>query len=158
MYNTVKATQLFSQNSARSISFIDYYNSRGNIPCIIYRSLITQQLKLASRYSSFAKKHNFSLARNLSSAFPLPLVNTLSFPQCVGMRSYCSNQELPQLMDFPQVVWPSVFKTMRNWILSNFIIMRYFDPEFRLSEFINASNKVPFTSFLIACSLLHVAY
>lgn len=59
-------------------------------------------------------------------------------------RSYCTNKqpELPKLMDVPLVVWPSFFKTIRNWILSNFIIMRYFDPEFNLDDFVIGSKQV----------------
>lgn len=61
-------------------------------------------------------------------------------------RSYCTNKqpELPKLMDVPLVVWPSFFKTIRNWILSNFIIMRYFDPEFNLDDFVIGSKQVSY--------------
>uniref|UniRef100_A0A1B6HW95 Uncharacterized protein n=1 Tax=Homalodisca liturata TaxID=320908 RepID=A0A1B6HW95_9HEMI len=61
----------------------------------------------------------------------------------LGCRSYCSNkeQDLPKIMNLPQVVWPSVFKTVRNWILSNFIIMRYFDHEFNLPDFVAGSKQ-----------------
>lgn len=59
---------------------------------------------------------------------------------------YCTEkrQKLPKLMDFPEVTWPSVFKTIRNWVLANFIIMRYFDNEFNLGDFIIGSKKVRF--------------
>ncbi|XP_054289964.1 m-AAA protease-interacting protein 1, mitochondrial-like [Macrosteles quadrilineatus] len=61
----------------------------------------------------------------------------------VNNRSYCSKREreLPKIMQFPQVVWPSVFKTIRNWVLSNFIIMRYFDSDFSLPNFVNGSKQ-----------------
>lgn len=64
----------------------------------------------------------------------------------VVKRSYCTNKqpELPKLMDVPLVVWPSFFKTIRNWILSNFIIMRYFDPEFNLDDFVIGSKQVSY--------------
>lgn len=59
-------------------------------------------------------------------------------------RLYCTHKQpkLPKIMDFPQVIWPSVFKTIRNWILSNFIIMRYFDNEFNLPDFVTGSKQV----------------
>lgn len=64
--------------------------------------------------------------------------------QLMGVRYYCTNKqpELPKLMNFPEVVWPSVLKTIRNFILSNFIIKRYFDGEFSLPEFAEASKQV----------------
>lgn len=67
-------------------------------------------------------------------------------------RPYCTNKqpELPKLMDVPLVVWPSIFKTIRNWILSNFIIMRYFDPEFNLDDFVIGSKQVSYF-FIIFC-------
>ncbi|PSN58097.1 hypothetical protein C0J52_06493 [Blattella germanica] len=48
---------------------------------------------------------------------------------------------LPSLMDFPEIVWPSVIKTLRNWILANLIITPYFDQEFRLPDFIFGSKQ-----------------
>lgn len=42
---------------------------------------------------------------------------------------------LPQLMSFPKIVWPSVFKSIKNWIMINFIVRPYFDNEFNLAEF-----------------------
>lgn len=58
---------------------------------------------------------------------------------------YCTDRAgkppLPKLMDFPEVTWPSFFKSIRNWILSQFIIMRYFDNEFSLPDFVIGSKK-----------------
>uniref|UniRef100_A0A182HRJ3 Juvenile hormone esterase binding protein n=2 Tax=Anopheles arabiensis TaxID=7173 RepID=A0A182HRJ3_ANOAR len=45
------------------------------------------------------------------------------------------------LMDFPQLVWPSVIKTIRNWIMVHFIIRPYFDREFSLPEFIQGTKQ-----------------
>nr|XP_040239731.2 m-AAA protease-interacting protein 1, mitochondrial [Anopheles coluzzii] len=47
----------------------------------------------------------------------------------------------PMLMDFPQLVWPSVIKTIRNWIMVHFIIRPYFDREFSLPEFIQGTKQ-----------------
>uniref|UniRef100_A0A182M7X0 Juvenile hormone esterase binding protein n=1 Tax=Anopheles culicifacies TaxID=139723 RepID=A0A182M7X0_9DIPT len=45
------------------------------------------------------------------------------------------------LMDFPQLVWPSVIKTIRNWIMVHFIIRPYFDREFSLPDFIQGAKQ-----------------
>lgn len=41
----------------------------------------------------------------------------------------------PQLMEFPWVIWPSFWHTIRNWIFANLIIRPYLDKEFTLSSF-----------------------
>ncbi|KAI8423647.1 hypothetical protein MSG28_012701 [Choristoneura fumiferana] len=43
-------------------------------------------------------------------------------------------------MEFPPVVWPSFIKFIKNWMFANLIIRPYFEPEFSLSEFIEASK------------------
>lgn len=50
-------------------------------------------------------------------------------------------RSLPPLMDFPELVWPSVFKSVRNWILSTLIIAPYFDREFSLYDFVVGSKR-----------------
>ncbi|XP_058176836.1 m-AAA protease-interacting protein 1, mitochondrial [Anopheles ziemanni] len=45
------------------------------------------------------------------------------------------------LMDFPQLVWPSVIKTVRNWIMVHFIIRPYFDREFSLPDFVQGAKQ-----------------
>uniref|UniRef100_A0A1B6BYB6 Tim44-like domain-containing protein n=1 Tax=Clastoptera arizonana TaxID=38151 RepID=A0A1B6BYB6_9HEMI len=62
-----------------------------------------------------------------------------SHPFCTENKQNKTN--LPKLSDFPEVTWPSVFKTIRNWVLANFIIMRYFDSDFNLPDFVNGSKK-----------------
>lgn len=51
-------------------------------------------------------------------------------------------ERLPSLMDFPEVVWPSIIKTLRNWILANLIIRPYFDQEFGIPDFVLGSKQV----------------
>ncbi|CAG4965940.1 unnamed protein product [Colias eurytheme] len=62
----------------------------------------------------------------------------------IQLRSYCDNKvetrRLPQLMEFPPIVWPSFIKFIKNWMFATFIIRPYFDQEFNLSEFIEASK------------------
>ena len=43
-------------------------------------------------------------------------------------------------MEFPPIVWPSFLKFIKNWMFANFIIRPYFDQEFNLHEFIEASK------------------
>lgn len=60
-------------------------------------------------------------------------------------RKYCSSannefesrkpKRLPELMAFPKIVWPSIIKSMKNWILVNLIIRPYFDKEFNIPDF-----------------------
>lgn len=66
-------------------------------------------------------------------------------PDVVQKRNYCTSEgplrRLPPLMKFPEIVWPSLWKSLRNFILTNFIIKPYFDREFNLPEFISGTKK-----------------
>ncbi|XP_046398675.1 m-AAA protease-interacting protein 1, mitochondrial isoform X2 [Ischnura elegans] len=44
-------------------------------------------------------------------------------------------------MNFPQIIWPSFFKSMKNWILCTTIVTPYFDREFNLPDFIGGSKQ-----------------
>lgn len=59
-------------------------------------------------------------------------------------RNYCEERmetkKLPQLMEFPPIMWPSFINFIKNWMFANFIIRPYFDQEFSLNEFIDASK------------------
>ncbi|XP_053695226.1 m-AAA protease-interacting protein 1, mitochondrial [Sabethes cyaneus] len=50
-------------------------------------------------------------------------------------------RSLPQLMDFPELIWPSVVKSVKNWIMVHFIIRPYFDREFNLPDFIRGAKQ-----------------
>lgn len=61
-------------------------------------------------------------------------------------RFYCQESgppacKLPPLMDFPAVVWPSVFKSLKNLIFTTLIIKPYMDAEFSLADFVQGSKK-----------------
>ncbi|RZF44172.1 hypothetical protein LSTR_LSTR003812 [Laodelphax striatellus] len=58
-------------------------------------------------------------------------------------NNYCTEKKevLPKLMDFPEIVWPSLIKTVRNFFLANFIIRRYFDSDFNLPDFVTGSKQ-----------------
>ncbi|MPC36240.1 hypothetical protein E2C01_029690 [Portunus trituberculatus] len=38
-------------------------------------------------------------------------------------------------MEFPWVVWPSLWHSIRNWIFANLLIHRYLDQEFEMTSF-----------------------
>jgi hypothetical protein len=69
-------------------------------------------------------------------------------PNFIGINRWYSDgrghprEKLPTLMNFPEIVWPSVIKTFRNWILTNILIKPYFDQEFGLPDFILGSKQV----------------
>lgn len=63
----------------------------------------------------------------------------------VRMSSQNANQgsdKHPPLMEFPELVWPNVPNTMRNWIMRNMIIRPYFDQEFDINDFTLGSKQV----------------
>ncbi|KAJ3646438.1 hypothetical protein Zmor_024026 [Zophobas morio] len=51
------------------------------------------------------------------------------------------SSKLPPLMDFPKITWPSLVKSVKNFILATFIIRPYFDREFNLPDFVIGSKK-----------------
>lgn len=71
----------------------------------------------------------------------IPITSTCPVIQ---FRNYCEDRvearKLPQLMEFPPIVWPSLLKFIKNWMFANFIIRPYFEQEFSLNEFIEASK------------------
>lgn len=52
-----------------------------------------------------------------------------------------SNKLPPLMPNFPKIVWPSLIKSIRNFILATFIIKPYLDREFSLTDFVNGSKK-----------------
>lgn len=51
------------------------------------------------------------------------------------------SRRLPPLMEFQEIVWPSLLKTIKNWVLINFIIKPYFDNNFTIQDFISGSKQ-----------------
>lgn len=43
------------------------------------------------------------------------------------------------LMGYEQIVWPSLFKSLNNYILSKFIIRKYMDKDFDMQEIVRGS-------------------
>ncbi|KAI5634277.1 hypothetical protein NE865_13006 [Phthorimaea operculella] len=83
---------------------------------------------------------------------PKQLPITSKCPNVIQFRNYCQEKteekkegevetrKLPQLMEFPPIMWPSFINFVKNWMFANFIIRPYFDNEFNLHEFIEASK------------------
>ncbi|RZC41529.1 C2orf47 -like protein, mitochondrial [Asbolus verrucosus] len=61
--------------------------------------------------------------------------------RCNFSQSNPPSNKLPPLMDFPKITWPSLIKSVRNFILATFIIKPYFDGDFNLSDFVIGSKK-----------------
>lgn len=59
----------------------------------------------------------------------------------VSSESGPPSNKLPPLMNFPQIIWPSLIKSIRNFILTTFIIKPYMDREFNLPDFVYGSKK-----------------
>ncbi|XP_052869053.1 m-AAA protease-interacting protein 1, mitochondrial [Anopheles cruzii] len=84
--------------------------------------------------------------RCLSHFVPFPAsvstkLSTTSLPlgPPLGVRFLASqdaSRKRPMLMEFPQIVWPSIVKTVRNWIMVSLIIRPYFDHDFRIPDFV----------------------
>ncbi|XP_041971432.1 uncharacterized protein LOC121727589 [Aricia agestis] len=91
------------------------------------------------------KRQSFRLSDKISYKYlQAPVTSSCPLNTVVYSRNYCDNRSdqrrLPQLMEFPPVVWPSVLKFIKNWMYVNFIIRPYFEQEFSLNSFIEASK------------------
>lgn len=86
--------------------------------------------------STLTATHNRYLQRQASA-----LVKPCERCFCQESGPPASSKKLPPLMNFPVVVWPSLFRSFKNLILTTFIIKPYFDVEFSLPEFVQASKK-----------------
>lgn len=56
-------------------------------------------------------------------------------------KKQANRNELPRLMDFPEIIWPSALNTIKNWITVQFIIRPYFDSEFQIKDFIYGAKQ-----------------
>lgn len=48
---------------------------------------------------------------------------------------------LPELMEAPFLVWPSVLKTIKNWMFINFVIKPHLDKDFVLVDFVQGTKQ-----------------
>lgn len=57
------------------------------------------------------------------------------------MPNHGQGRTLPRLMDFPEIMWPSMFNSIKNWIMVQFIIRPYMDQEFNIRDFCQGAKK-----------------
>ncbi|XP_044265888.1 m-AAA protease-interacting protein 1, mitochondrial-like [Tribolium madens] len=73
------------------------------------------------------------------------LTSNLTIRQDVCRRNSSESgppsNKLPPLMEFPKITWPSLIKSIRNFILATFIIKPYLDRDFNLPDFVVGSKK-----------------
>ncbi|XP_030753883.1 m-AAA protease-interacting protein 1, mitochondrial [Sitophilus oryzae] len=105
--------------------------------------------KFINKYVSYNKLCNLKCIRHSSSLTSLTTcrksIKNGNIPNLSTERCYCENKspenKLPPLMNISHIVWPSIFKSFRNLLLTTFIIKPYFDPEFKINDFVNGSKK-----------------
>lgn len=113
-----------------------YRNIRNysNINSILNRAVKNQQLFFQNNsYTTFSSP---TLKNNVERSF-------INHSRCFSNENSDppTNKLPPLLPDQPIVVWPSLIKSIRNFILSTFIIKPYLDREFSLPDFVSASKK-----------------
>lgn len=88
-------------------------------------------------------RESFESAKSLTERMSNNRTMTRLFCTSDNERPMPSNRgrSLPALMNFPEIVWPSIFKTIKNFIFVNLIIRPYFDKDFALQDFIDGSKQ-----------------
>ncbi|XP_055639663.1 m-AAA protease-interacting protein 1, mitochondrial [Toxorhynchites rutilus septentrionalis] len=113
----------------------------------LYGSVSKPPPNYASTTSDFLPTKCVSAALNLH----LQLTPKAGNNEYYGRRCFSSGNEnrttpqrprsLPKLMEFPEIVWPSVTKSIKNWIMVHFIIRPYFDHEYNLQDFVQGAKQ-----------------
>ena len=57
------------------------------------------------------------------------------------MPDHGHGRTLPRLMNFPEIMWPSMLNSIKNWIMVQFIIRPYMDREFNIRDFCSGAKK-----------------
>lgn len=57
------------------------------------------------------------------------------------MPDHGHGRTLPRLMNFPEIMWPSMLNSIKNWIMVQFIIRPYMDREFNIRDFCHGAKK-----------------
>ncbi|TMW54639.1 hypothetical protein DOY81_000170 [Sarcophaga bullata] len=57
------------------------------------------------------------------------------------MPDHGHGRTLPRLMNFPEIMWPSMLNSIKNWIMVQFIIRPYMDREFNIRDFCLGAKK-----------------
>ncbi|KAL5005952.1 hypothetical protein ScPMuIL_017110 [Solemya velum] len=107
-------------NSTQIKHFLQYPNGPRNF--LVLR--LAQRLKCA-------KAPSFVPSRNFSQSDPDPGND--------DDLDHRSRHHL-KLMDFPELLWPSVFRTIKNKVMA-FLIAGYYDNTFTMEDFLNGANQ-----------------
>lgn len=130
------------------------------IICDLSRSLNTDAIGVLSKSSL-----GVSCARLLHTSTAVrsdePLSSPRLKPNCTtfsSVRHYCKDyRPFPRVPEFPPVVWPNPFKSIKALLYSFLIIKPQFDPDFSLGEFSKNSRKVTTCRFLL-CKIILLSY
>lgn len=79
--------------------------------------------------------------RKYSNAKPDIKENNYDPLQNPGEDRKGDQRSIPRLMEFPEIMWPSFFHSIRNWMLVHCIIRPYFDHEFYMKDFVFGAHK-----------------
>lgn len=103
--------------------------SSNNLPC--------RKFPFRCDFSTFLQHQELTFCIN-KNRYDIPSAQIRYLSEKSGPPS----NKLPQLMpDFPKIIWPSLIKSIRNFILATFIIKPYLDREFTLPDFVMGSKK-----------------
>lgn len=74
-------------------------------------------------------------------------------------RSYCKDyRPFPEVPEFPPVVWPNLFKSIKTLLYTYLIIKPQWDKDFNLSDFSKNSRKVLAHSFFSTVSQVIIIF
>lgn len=108
-----------------------------------FRSLAAVRASPATRFYSALQHRSRPTNTVAAIGYRLPTVTAGNLTCNVDAIRHYSDEKrsLPTVMDFQTIVWPSVFKSVRNWIMVNFIIRPYFDQDFNLPDFVAGTKQ-----------------
>lgn len=132
--NSKVLSQIIQENNSRSLG--SAINTRINLNAFDFNSKCTRQ--------TFAGGVKYFESSNILYTQLQPVLQqqrSYRAQRSRGNRNESSDNATPDLMDFPWIIWPSIFNTMKNWVFANLIIRPYFDGEFSLKSFKEGSKQ-----------------
>lgn len=144
---------IFLKHPCNSISFESY---KGGVCCCCNLSIVptenlTSKLQFSTvhggtvPYTHCAKRTRFDKITN-------------AYRRFFSSETSPPSNKLPPLMNFPQIIWPSIIKSIRNFILTTFIVKPYLDREFNFPDFVVGSKKAVEVSKCIVNTLWEINY
>lgn len=95
------------------------------------------------------------------SSFLRPTPNSISCITSIdNHRHYCSKnyRPFPEVPEFPPIIWPNVFKSIKALLYSYLIIKPQLDKDFSLGEFAKNSRKVCLSLQIFVVTLIFLLY